>query len=43
MALQDISIAVTSTHLELQWHQENDPYHKCKGWNDFEYLSYLYL
>ena len=30
MALQDISIAVTSTHLELQL--ENDPYHKCKGW-----------
>ena len=31
MALQDISIAVTSTHLELQC-QENDSYHKCKGW-----------
>ena len=31
MALQDISIAVTSTHLELQL-QENDPYRKCKGW-----------
>ena len=30
MALQDISIAVTSTHLELRL--ENDPYHKCKGW-----------
>ena len=32
MALQDISIAVTSTTLELLQWQENDPYYKCKGW-----------
>ena len=34
MALQDISIAVTSTHLELQLQQNGpyQPYHKCKGW-----------
>ena len=40
MALQDISIAVTSTHLELQLQQNGpyQPYHKCKGWMT-EYLS----